>query len=99
METFWGRREGISMNSVFIAFCIITSLMLVLIIALLIGIYCIDDEELLNFLIRSLIGCTLIFLILIPVTACTWKSNEDLYMGCKLKTDNKEYCSKYLGVK
>ena len=84
------------MNSVFIAFCIITLLMSVLIIALLIGIYCIDDKELLDFLIGSLIGCTLIFLTLIPVTACTWKSKEKSYNDCVYETKNIEYCSKYL---
>ena len=85
------------MNPVFIAFCLATLLIMVLIVFALIGFKYIHDEEYITFLSGFLVCCITLFLILIPVTACAWKSSEEQYRDCMYKVENTQYCTdKYL---
>lgn len=81
------------MNPVFIAFCLATLFVMVLIVFALIGFKYIHDEEYITFLSGFLVCCITLFLILIPVTACTWESNEEQYRDCMYKVENTQYCT------
>lgn len=81
------------MNPIFIAFCLAILFVMVLIVFTLIGFKHVEDEEDITFLSGILIGCITLFLILIPVTACTWESNEEQYRDCMYKVENTQYCT------
>lgn len=81
------------MNPIFIAFCLATLFVVVLIVFALIGFKYIHDEEYITFLSGFLIGCITLFLILIPVTAYAWKSKEEQYSDCMYKVNNIQYCT------
>lgn len=81
------------MNPVFISFCLVTLFVMVLIVFALIGFKHIHDEEYITFLSGFLACCITLFLILIPVTACTWESSEEQYKDCMNKVKNIQYCT------
>lgn len=81
------------MNPIFIAFCLALLCVMALIVFTLIGFKYVEDEEYITFLSGFLICCITLFLILIPVTACTWESSEERYRDCMYKVNNIQYCT------